>query len=208
MLKKQNIQLIYMLITFSIFLVIAIGVSMHSTWIQKINHLGQQLIQHRSPIADTFFITITQLGSVTVTSIVALLLILLLLVKHQYRLCLFLIANMIISAGVVTQVIKHIIKNPRPAVQLIHESGYSFPSGHTMVSILLYGTLIILIRLYLTNILLKNVMQILCLSLIVIIPISRIYINVHYPSDILAGLALGSSLLLLSYYTFNLGEHI
>ncbi|CAM3135018.1 phosphatase PAP2 family protein [Leuconostoc rapi] len=205
--NKQKLQLLCVTLGFIIFLGLATGVFLQSEWVSEVNHFGQQLIQNRSPIADTFFTHVTQLGSVTFTSLVTLLLSLFLLFQRQYRLFLFLVVNIIISAGFITQLVKHIIKNPRPVTQLIPEHGYSFPSGHTMVSILLYGTLIILIRLYIKNTWLKNIMQLLFLSLIVIIPISRIYINVHYPSDILAGLALGYSLLMLSRYIFNIGEH-
>lgn len=206
MLNKQKLQLLCASIAFSIFLGLALGVFLQSEWIDTVNHFGQQLIQKRSPIADTFFTNITQLGSVTFTSFVTLLLSAFLISQRQYRLFLFLIVNIAISAGLMTQLVKYTIKNPRPSAQLIPEYGYSFPSGHTMVSILLYGTIIIFVRLYITNTWIKNSMQFLFLSLIVIIPVSRIYINVHYPSDILAGLALGYSLLMLSHYIFNIGE--
>ena len=104
-----------------------------------------------------------------------------------------------------TQVIKRIVQNPRPLPQLVTESGYSFPSGHTMIAILLYGSLIIIVHAYLHNNWLKYIILLTLSVLIILIPLSRIYVNVHYPSDILAGLSLGYGLLMTSQYIFHIG---
>ena len=74
-----------------------------------------------------------------------------------------------------------------------------------MAAILLYGSLIILINYHLKPSLFKTASVIVLTSLIIIIPISRVYVNVHYPSDILAGLSLGYVLLFISkYFIFDL----
>lgn len=99
-----------------------------------------------------------------------------------------LVAVNLVIVTVLNQILKQIVKRPRPIeYSIINETGYSFPSGHSMVSMAFYGYLI-----YLTY---KNISQpylkwiIICVLgvLILAIGISRIYLGVHYTSDVLAG---------------------
>lgn len=85
------------------------------------------------------------------------------------------------------EVIKVIIRRPRPTYGLVEESNYSFPSGHSMAATAFYGLIIYLVYKYIDNKKLKIVL-ILCLSLLIgAICISRIYLGVHYFSDTLGG---------------------
>lgn len=205
MIIKRKIRFFSVILAFSVFMSLLIGVKFQSQWLNNLNLAGQQLIQHRSVFADVSFTYITQLGSVTFTLILTVLLSLFFIYHQQYRLLAFLLVNVILFAGVVTQLIKYLVRNPRPIPQLLSEHGYSFPSGHTMIAILLYGTLIIIIQIKMQNSLLKYITIMMFLILIIAIPTSRIYVNVHYPSDILAGLALGYGLLIISQHLFQIG---
>ena len=205
MIIKRKIRFFSVILAFSVFMSFLIGVKFQSQWLNNLNLAGQQLIQHRSVFADVSFTYITQLGSVTFTLILTVLLSLFFIYHQQYRLLAFLLVNVILFAGVVTQLIKYLVRNPRPIPQLLSEHGYSFPSGHTMIAILLYGTLIIIIQTKMQNSLLKYITIMMFLILIIAIPTSRIYVNVHYPSDILAGLALGYGLLIISQHLFQIG---
>ncbi len=88
--------------------------------------------------------------------------------------------------------LKSFFSRERPLeFMLIDESGYSFPSGHSMVSIAFYGFLIYLCYKLIKNKKLK-VIAIFSLSLIIaLIAFSRLYLGVHYPTDVLAGLTSG-----------------
>jgi len=205
MIIKRKIRFFSVILAFSVFMSFLIGVKFQSQWLNNLNLAGQQLIQHRSVFADVSFTYITQLGSVTFTLILTVLLSLFFIYHQQYRLLAFLLVNVILFAGVVTQLIKYLVRNPRPIPQLLSEHGYSFPSGHTMIAILLYGTLIIIIQTKMQNSLLKYITIMMFLILIIAIPTSRIYVNVNYPSDILAGLALGYGLLIISQHLFQIG---
>lgn len=100
----------------------------------------------------------------------------------------FSIFTNLFSVFIINNILKIIFKRPRPNVyNIIVEKGYSFPSGHSMVSCAYYGFLIYLVYKYVENKRIKYGL-ILLLSLIIIsIGISRIYLGVHYTTDVLGG---------------------
>ena len=107
---------------------------------------------------------------------------------------------MIVNTGaifLINCIVKLILARTRPeGIALIKESWYSFPSAHAMNSISLYG----LITYYIikTNkIRFKNVLISILIGLCIIVPLSRVYLGVHYFSDILAGICLSNIWLLL-----------
>ena len=103
--------------------------------------------------------------------------------------------------GIVTvlnQLIKRIFQRPRPTeYRIIEETGYSFPSGHSMVSMAFYGYFIYLIYKYVKNKYVKWISIILLSLLICLIGISRIYLGVHYTSDVLGGFLISISYLII-----------
>ncbi|MFK7946261.1 MAG: phosphatase PAP2 family protein [Saprospiraceae bacterium] len=68
---------------------------------------------------------------------------------------------------------------------------YGFPSGHTSIAVVFWGTLMLLFR--------KRWLSILCVSLIILIPFSRIYLGVHFIADVLGGYLVGVTMLWLFY---------
>lgn len=85
-------------------------------------------------------------------------------------------------------VLKFIFARPRPIdINLIEESGYSFPSAHAMVSTAFYGFIIYLILKSNLSKLNKTIYSVLLTILIVFICITRVYLGVHYASDVLGG---------------------
>ena len=102
------------------------------------------------------------------------------------------------------QLLKRIVQRPRPTeFRIVEESGYSFPSGHSMVSMAFYGYLIYLIYKYVKNKYLKWISIILLSILICSIGISRIYLGVHYTSDVLAGFMISISYLIIYISAIN-----
>ena len=90
------------------------------------------------------------------------------------------------------------MQRPRPSkFQIISEKGYSFPSGHSMVSMAFYGLLIYLIYKYIKNKKLKYSLIVTLSILIFLIGISRIYLGVHYASDVIAGFCISLSYLMI-----------
>ena len=99
---------------------------------------------------------------------------------------------------VLNQLIKRILQRPRPTeYRIIEETGYSFPSGHSMVSMAFYGYFIYLIYKYVKNKYVKWISISLLSLLICLIGISRIYLGVHYTSDVLGGFLISISYLII-----------
>lgn len=93
-----------------------------------------------------------------------------------------------VNSAIINKVLKSIFVRPRPDVlRMIKQGGYSFPSGHAMASMTFYGILIYLIYKSNINKRLKYGFIIILSILIFLIGLSRIYLGVHYASDILAG---------------------
>lgn len=89
--------------------------------------------------------------------------------------------------------IKAIVMRPRPdhAMFLIEQGGWSFPSGHAITSMFFYGMAIWLIRRNVKNRKLADILTAILTIPMILVGISRIYLGVHYPTDVLAGWCLG-----------------
>jgi len=95
--------------------------------------------------------------------------------------------------------LKTSFNRPRPSLPVLTEvSGLSFPSGHALMSFAFYGLLIYIVRNSVKNKALRLLLVVLLLLLIAMIGFSRIYLRVHYASDVLAGFAVGFIWLVLS----------
>lgn len=127
------------------------------------------------------------------------------LIKNK-KIGLSIILNLIVITGL-NQILKNILQRPRPTeYRLIEETGFSFPSGHSMVSMAFYGYLIYLIYKYVKNKDLKWISIVLLSILICSIGISRIYLGVHYTSDVLGGFLISLSYLIV--YTLIVNKYL
>ena len=127
------------------------------------------------------------------------------LIKNK-KIGLSIILNLIVITGL-NQILKYILQRPRPTeYRLIEETGFSFPSGHSMVSMAFYGYLIYLIYKYVKNKYIKWISIALLSILIGTIGISRIYLGVHYTSDVLGGFLISLSYLIV--YTLIVNRYL
>lgn len=102
------------------------------------------------------------------------------------------------------QILKHLFSRERPFDwMMIEEKGFSFPSGHAMVSAAFYGILIYLINRTNINQKYKKIWTITLSILIFLIGLSRIYLGVHYASDIVAGFTISLSYLIIAITIIN-----
>ena len=111
--------------------------------------------------------------------------------------------NLVIITGL-NQLLKRILQRARPTeYRIIQETGYSFPSGHSMISMAFYGYLIYLIYKHVKNKYIKWISISLLSILICLIGISRIYLGVHYTSDVLGGFLISISYLVIYISAVN-----
>lgn len=142
-----------------------------------------------TPNITKFFVIITEMGDY-IGVFIATITILIYNYKHNMKRNISLILILILCSAYVL-VTKNIFQRPRPDIlQLISIDGFSFPSGHSTFSIAIYGDLIYLINKD-NNKWLTAIVTILLVLLIVCIGLSRIYLGVHYFSDVLAGFISG-----------------
>jgi undecaprenyl-diphosphatase len=100
--------------------------------------------------------------------------------------------------------LKHLFNRPRPEIPLLQEAkGLSFPSGHALFSVTFYGLLIYIVFKTIRNRELRTTLIVLLLALILIIGFSRIYLRVHYASDVLAGYCIGFLWLVFTVWLLN-----
>jgi undecaprenyl-diphosphatase len=114
-----------------------------------------------------------------------------------------LIAALVIN---INHLLKLAIQRPRPTPDLMqvlaNESGWSFPSGHTFTAVMLLGMLAYLVATRCRKGILRTLLIIGLLILMLLVGISRVYLGVHWPSDILGACLWGGFFLSLLIYCF------
>lgn len=162
----------------------------------ELNRFDQVIIlatnNFSSPLTTAIMKTITITGSffflISVAAVFCLFL--LKLRKAFWEMAIVLIA--LAGSAVMDELLKHIFHRTRPNIaRLVEVSGYSFPSGHAMVSLAFYGMLAYLIWINIKSSTLRYFIALFFFLLVFAIGISRIYLGAHYPSDVLAGFAAG-----------------
>ena len=142
----------------------------------------------------------TNLGGALLLAIISI--IISLFIKNK-KISIAIVINLILVA-ILNFIIKVIIQRERPLVDywLVTENGYSFPSGHSAVSMAFYGFLIYLVYKHI-NSKYRFFLIILLVIIILFIGLSRIYLGVHYLSDVLAGFLFAIIYLMIYIYFYN-----
>ena len=205
---KKNLKIIIGILLLSfIFIMLLVVTNCTKTFDSAIYNF---VISFRCKFLDNYFKFITMFGN---TNAIIIALGLLVLIFHNKKGLVLAISTF--SCVIINSLVKHIIRRNRPTViHLVKQGGYSFPSGHTMIAICLNGYLLYLVRkgsvMFMTelaknikNDILKNTLSIILIILIISICLSRIYVGVHFATDVLAGLFLGLTILILVIYYTN-----
>lgn len=165
------------------------------------SYVYEKVIAFKSNSLTGFMKFITNFASVKTTIILCVVSLMALLFK--YKGTVFLVCNVIIST-ILNNVIKAILKVPRPhKLWLVEETGYSFPSGHSMAAISFYAFIIYLVFNSKLNKILKYIISIILSLLIVLIGISRVYLGVHNISDVIGAFMLSFALLMFTTGIIN-----
>jgi membrane-associated phospholipid phosphatase len=151
-------------------------------------------VLHRSatPALTTFFLVVTVMGSVEVLTLLGLITTAMYGLRRRWlHVGTWLAA---LSGGaVLNQLLKELFARPRPsfADPWLYETSYSFPSGHAMLSLVVYGVLAYFAVLALQTWRARTAVVFGVALLVVLIGVSRMYLGAHYFSDVLAGFAAG-----------------
>lgn len=191
---KKYIKWIIVLVCLFIFSFIAIKVYTDSNMI--IDNILYDFIEEYF-IKDkmtTFIKIITWFGGTIGIPVVCLLS---LFIFRDKKINTSIVVNLIIVT-IINNLIKIIFMRARPDINpLVIETSYSFPSGHSMISMAFYGYLIYIIYTHKNNIKVKWLLITLLSILILLIGISRIYLGVHYASDVIGGFCFGIAYLII-----------
>lgn len=154
------------------------------------------IISFKSKYTTLFFKGVTFLSSVLFMVVVSTLLLLVKKIKYRKLMLINIILDVILNTC-----LKYIFRRERPRdIMMVIENGFSFPSGHTMLATIFYGFIIYLIYKSDKSRKFKYVSIILLSLLILLIGISRIYLGVHYTTDVLGGYLISISYLMVFIY--------
>src|SRR6202162_2148254 len=140
----------------------------------------------------------TALGSITLVVLFSVFTLVVLLVLRD-RLGALQLLTASVGAGILTLVTKNLIERIRPAEaqQLIVVSGFSYPSGHSVSTSALYLTIAIIAGRYVKHSGARTAIFLAVSAVLIMIGASRVYLGVHYPTDIVSGISLGAAWALL-----------
>ena len=164
-------------------------------WID--NEVYEFIYASESFITTSILLGATKIGEVWAMVSLSLMLVAYLMLKRYKIEALFVVITMSLS-GILNPLLKNIFDRERPTLlRLIDISGFSFPSGHAMGSTSFFGSAMYIAQRRASGST-KGVIIGLCVALILLISISRVYLGVHYPTDIIAGIIGGAFCIVLS----------
>ena len=151
------------------------------------------VLEIRTPWLTSAAIDLTALGSITLVVLFSVVTLALLLVLRDRLGALQLLAASV-GAGVLTLLTKNMIERTRPAEaqRLIIVSGFSYPSGHSVAISALYLTIAIIAGRYVRHSGARATLFLATSAVIIMVGASRVYLGVHYATDVLSGISLGA----------------
>jgi len=150
-----------------------------------------------------FFKTITILGNTPVQAIIAIVAVIWLYLRQYKAEAIFVGASGLLASILIVS-LKYIYQRQRPSItHLVHASGYSFPSGHSLGTFMILGAIAIVLAQRLEKKESKIVVYGITGLLIFLVGLSRIYVGVHYLTDVLAGFTLAFGLINAIYPTYD-----
>ena len=190
--KEKDKSTYLIIVLFLLFLLLTFLIKLHLIDFVDVK-IYEIIHSFRNKNLDFYFKNITKLGNMSI--IFYIVFIFLIIKRNNYSL--FLTAISIVSTSTMS-ILKNIIKRTRPDIlRLINVSGYSYPSGHSMISVCVFGYLIYYILKTYKNNYLKYLLTTILSIIIISIGISRIYLGVHYFSDIIGGYLVSSIILII-----------
>ena len=192
-------------VLFTIF--ILLGVLIKLDLLVTIDNLMYKIITIRMNDYITYFYKfITFLGSTEfIIFLCVFFLILFFILKKQKTGVI--IPSVLLFSTIVNSIIKILFGRSRPDVlKLVLEESYSFPSGHTMAAVSMYGILIYIVNKSNINKKLKIILSIILGIIPLLVALSRVYLGAHYITDVIGAIILATGILLIEIYIIDKNE--
>lgn len=155
---------------------------------------------HNNVIFTNIFKAISFICSPKFMIVLNVLLFIFIILKKKYKLLIIVLSS--ISSVIINNLVKIIVRRERPDyLRMVMEKSYSFPSGHAMISVLFFGSIIYLVNKY--NLKYKKLITFSLSTFVLLVGISRIYLGVHYLTDVVGGYLLGFIVLFLIIHLFE-----
>ncbi|MGF7045606.1 undecaprenyl-diphosphatase [Paenibacillus sp. DS2015] len=202
---KSHSKLTYMIMMLCLLLFVGVAYTIGGN---RVTFFDDPIISYiqaaESPAWTRVMKWFTAIGSGKVMTIIAMgtLVILFVIFKHRQELILF--CGVVLGSEFMNIMLKNIFRRARPDLhRLIEIEGYSFPSGHSMVAFSFYGILTYLLWRHTRPRIARIILLISSACMILLIGVSRIYLGVHYPSDVIGGYLASSMWLLICVIGFE-----
>lgn len=198
--RLSNTLLLIGLVFLALFCLVALGVHEKSSWVKHFDFYWIHVIQSHITAGKTAFsIKFTELGNMRLVIALTILLAGWLFYKRRYADGLWLGGTVLFCAAIATKLLKDAFDRERPHYhQLIAKASESFPSGHATGTTVFYGLLALVFFLAARQLWKKLIIAAAGLVWIVSILVSRVYLGVHFPTDVLAGFCFGMASVFIS----------
>ncbi|EDO1166524.1 phosphatase PAP2 family protein [Listeria innocua] len=178
------------------FVFFMIGVMTGAKWINTFDQYWNSIIRVGITDTKTTLISyLTDIGGVATICILTVVVIIALVLMRKVDTAIWFGGIVLVGGALIPSIIKNIVQRPRPTYKLIEQGGFSFPSGHATGSTVFYGMLAFFLILYVSHKWLRFAISILALGLVLFIMYSRVYLGVHFPSDVVAGFLIGNAVI-------------
>jgi undecaprenyl-diphosphatase len=165
--------------------------------------IQSSIVYLRNDFLNSFFWHFTNIGHWLIISLLVIFFSGIFYLYKRKKLILPLLIS-VLGSGIMTVIIKYLVDRTRPVADLALyvEKLPSFPSAHAALSSALFGFLIYCFWRLKLNLILKIILSLFCLLIILLVGFSRLYLGVHFFSDVLAGYLVGLLWCLIAIY-FN-----
>lgn len=210
---QYNDKLPYLITIILALIIVVVGINVFVELTNTLNSdliakydaaITKYVISFRTPLLNNILQFITNLGDLYGYIVVTTICSLFFFFKFKNWRYVAQLVFVIIISGLSNLALKEVINRARPTAEhLVSVQTLSYPSGHAMSATAFYGFLIYLCYFLKINKWLKGGLIFLCSFLIVSIGISRIYLGVHFPSDIAGGIIAGTIWVMFCVLIFN-----
>lgn len=189
-----------------LYVFITVSVLTERLWVERLDLYFIQLIQSKVTESGASVIAgLTDIGGTEAIVVLTLAVTITLFIKKMYTAGLWFGLTVSISPGALVHIMKPIIGRERPEfLRLAAESTYSFPSGHSTAATVFYGLLGLILILSVQKLWKRIIITFITVTIILFVMSSRVYLGVHFPTDVLAGFSFGGATVMLSLCLYRL----